>query len=356
MADQNLIPSRDEYLTWRAPRRGTSNPERLTNPAWAWLAQRPHLSAYEANERFHGPRSTEAGPAWCAMRYGQSHSLLADGRAVAIGGEHEDHSDADFFIYNDVIVSGPDGALEIFGYPVEVFPPTDFHTATVTRDRVIVIGCLGYPHQRRRLETPVFALDTHRFAFSALATTGAAPGWISRHTTTAGPDGDLLTLKGGEVIDTNGRLRPNSHDWTLRLSTLAWERSVTRRWREFELTHEDGSTNVLWKVRSAWWQARAGGGATPHGLELAFEPELSIFEHRYRPPFDAREREAVAGDEATYEVDGLVARWRESPWSVHLVVEGELDDVRANAWVEAVLQRLARLDGARWQAVELPPP
>src|SRR5690606_36859616 len=29
-----------------------------------------------------------AGPVWCAKRFGQSLSLLSDGRAVSIGGEH----------------------------------------------------------------------------------------------------------------------------------------------------------------------------------------------------------------------------------------------------------------------------
>lgn len=33
------------------------------------------------------------------------------------------------FIYNDVVVWHPDGALDIFGCPLDVLPPTDFHTA-----------------------------------------------------------------------------------------------------------------------------------------------------------------------------------------------------------------------------------
>ena len=63
---------------------------------------------------------------------------------ICIAGEHEDYYDPDFCIYNDVVVLGLDGSVEIYGYPKDVFPPTDFHTATLVGDRVIVIGRLGY--------------------------------------------------------------------------------------------------------------------------------------------------------------------------------------------------------------------
>jgi hypothetical protein len=38
------------------------------------------------------------GPAWCAARFRQSRTTLADGRVIRIAGEHEDYYDADFFI------------------------------------------------------------------------------------------------------------------------------------------------------------------------------------------------------------------------------------------------------------------
>lgn len=59
-------------------------------------------------------------------RFGRSSTLLADGRLVLIGGEHEDSYDSDFCIYNDVVVRHPDGRLEVFGYPKEVFPRQTF--------------------------------------------------------------------------------------------------------------------------------------------------------------------------------------------------------------------------------------
>jgi hypothetical protein len=59
-------------------------------------------------------------------------------------GEHEDHYDPDFFIHNDVVVRTPDGEVAIYGYPTEVFLPTDFHTATLLPASIVLIGSLGY--------------------------------------------------------------------------------------------------------------------------------------------------------------------------------------------------------------------
>ena len=77
-------------------------------------------------KRFDPAAGYPAAPGWCADRFGQSLTLLPDGRAVQVGGEHEDHYDPDFCIYNDVFVHGPDGDLAIYGYPADVFPPSDF--------------------------------------------------------------------------------------------------------------------------------------------------------------------------------------------------------------------------------------
>ena len=97
----------------------------------------------------------DAGPGRCFDRFGQSSNQLPDGRVVCIAGEHEDSYDPDFYIYNDVVIQQPDGRIDIFGYPREVFPPTDFHTATLVGNRIVLIGSLGYPDERRPGETPV---------------------------------------------------------------------------------------------------------------------------------------------------------------------------------------------------------
>src|SRR5690606_30371083 len=104
------------FAEWASPREGRSNPERLDNPVWASLVRTP-VTAWtareEAREKF--PGTSARPPGWCFHRFGQSSTALPDGRVVLIAGEHEDHYDPDFHIYNDVVVRHPDGRLEIFG-------------------------------------------------------------------------------------------------------------------------------------------------------------------------------------------------------------------------------------------------
>src|SRR5262245_7582722 len=112
----------DLIRRFRNPMRGAVNPEVMTNPVWSWLIEH-ELGAYRANKAMSGPPSETAVPCWCFSRYGQSRTVLPDGRVVLIAGEHEDFYDPDFYIYNDVVVID-DKRIEIFGYPVESFPPT----------------------------------------------------------------------------------------------------------------------------------------------------------------------------------------------------------------------------------------
>jgi hypothetical protein len=89
--------------------------------------------------------------------YRSGLSIGWDGRVVYLGGEHKDSYDPDFFIYNDVVVFGPKDRIEVYGYPKEIFPPIDFHTASVFGNRIIIFGGLGYPDARRNSDREVLS-------------------------------------------------------------------------------------------------------------------------------------------------------------------------------------------------------
>jgi hypothetical protein len=171
--------------------------------------------------------SIQRDPIWCAQRFGQSLTALPDGRVILIAGEHEDHYDPDFCIYNDVFVHAPDGSIAIFGYPETVFPPTDFHTATLMSEAIVVIGSLGYHGARRPGETPVFRLDLATFRIERLETRGDVPGWIYMHRAeAAGPR--EIRVRGGTVVTTrDGREthEANTHTFVLDLDRLTWRRN-----------------------------------------------------------------------------------------------------------------------------------
>jgi Galactose oxidase, central domain len=198
-------------------------------------------NAWHARNVFDAQMSRHS-PIWSYQRMGASCTQLPDGRIVCIGGEHEDHYDPDFFIYNDVVVFGPSaGQLEIYGYPKSAFPPTDFHTACLVGDRIIVVGCLGYPADRRPGTTPVFALDVRRWEFTAIETGGHPPGWLSNHEAHVDTDG-VITLRGGDLVENDEgsqRFRRNVEEWALDTRTWQWSRITSRFWQQFVVHQKD---------------------------------------------------------------------------------------------------------------------
>jgi hypothetical protein len=207
----------------KAPSRrfGTRNPELMTEPFWDGMI-RSGISAYQAGRLLGGTR--DDSPIWCANRFGQSITFLRDGRIVQIGGEHEDSYDEDFCIYNDVFVHQPDGAIHIFGYPQSLFPPTDFHTATLVGDQIYIVGSLGYRGTRKYGTTPVYRLDTASLQIEQVETQGTPPGWIYSHRATL-PSNHEICILGGEIVTNPGNTEThidNDKCFILDISHLVW--------------------------------------------------------------------------------------------------------------------------------------
>ena len=188
------------------------------------------------------PRKREGGPIWTFDRMGATRNQLPDGRLVSVGGEHEDYYDPDFCIYNDVIVQGPANQIEIYGYPAEVFPPTDFHTATAIDQCIVIVGGLGYQQSRRPGHTPVYSVDLEDYRISEVSTTGENPGWIFEHQ--AGLEGNgVIKIWGGEVIQVNANRQRNRRcldNYTLDTKSWSWVRTTQRNWRQFTICQESG--------------------------------------------------------------------------------------------------------------------
>jgi len=147
---------------------------------------------------------------------------------VQVGGEHEDYYDPDFYIYNDVVVHDGQGNFEIYGYPQAVFPPTDFHSATLVKDAIYLIGCLGYAEQRVTGQTPVYRLQTGTWQIEKLETTGTNPGWIFRHRANYDPQRNVIRVEGGtQQLATPAEESDqveNPDVYELDLTTLKWHK------------------------------------------------------------------------------------------------------------------------------------
>lgn len=349
--------TRDLFLVWRAPRAARRNPQRFTNPVWAWIARHPELSAYQINAYFGGPSSLEVGPGFCCMRFGQSRTPLADGRVLAIGGEHEDHYDPDFFIYNDVIVEHPSGDREIYGYPQDAFAPTDFHSATLVGDRVYVIGGLSYPERRRPGRTPVHALDVRTFAMAPVETAGDPPGWIYEHVATLAEDGDRIVVHGGmlvEAIDGEQVLMENDDEWALDLGSMRWSRTKRASWEQWEIARTDGRGHHLFSIGMMQWYANNDSTWAKEQLahveqQLGRTPDLELYDALYSPPVP---HEELPRDEEQVPkvvrrvVGGVVVRYVEESWAIRLVIEGSLPGTTVRAVVDDLREKLETLEGA----------
>lgn len=156
--------TKELFLEWRSPRVGVANPTPMNNLMWEWMIASKTFGDYMGD--FMGlPSSRTTGPCWNFQRMGQSSTALPDGSMVYIAGEHDDSYHPDFFIDNDVIVVRSGGATQIYGYPQDDFPPTDFHSATLIDGAIVIIGCLGDPAQRQFGTTQVRLLHTRGRAF-----------------------------------------------------------------------------------------------------------------------------------------------------------------------------------------------
>lgn len=213
-----------EYESGRGVRFGRSNPELMDVPFWHVMI-RTGWSAYRAykfaNEHLQASPKV-GGPGWCFSRFGMAEVSLSPDWSLFIAGEHEDSYDDDFQIYNDVIVRNRDGGIWIYGYPPEIFPPTDFHTATYYDYGVFIIGNLGYLDARRWRETPVYRLDLANFSIDKVHTKGEGPGWIHGHVAIRN-DESVITILGGKRISEDGKFKHNNRVYQLELESLTWQ-------------------------------------------------------------------------------------------------------------------------------------
>jgi ankyrin repeat protein len=221
--DSHLGVTKAEYKTGKDRQFGTTNPDLMDIPFWREMV-RSGVSACHARNQF-ADEERFSSPVWCFSRFGTSFTELPDGRFVQIAGEHEDHYDPDFCIYNEVIVHDRPGEFRIFGYPKDVFPPTDFHSATYFDGFIYIVGNLGYHGARKFGTTPVFRLNCTTWQIEPVTTSGDMPGWIYEHKCRL--SGSELIIRSGKIaVEIEGKEKhlENDKEFRLNLSTRVWRR------------------------------------------------------------------------------------------------------------------------------------
>jgi hypothetical protein len=183
--DMAVFPvSEADYRKNKNPRYGTANPERSDNQFWVEMARRqwppsrarlhfgdfapprPELVLPDDRSGSDAEFGTPEAQAWAArmsaafersklvraiddivwttVREDALRLDLPDGRKLLIGGEVTDYGDeyADPWVYNDIIVTHPDGRIEILAYPNEVFPRFYWPVEAVVDEHVYILGTI----------------------------------------------------------------------------------------------------------------------------------------------------------------------------------------------------------------------
>jgi hypothetical protein len=360
--------SRKVFESQQQRRFGTANPERQPLAFWEWMiraseearlrdgADEPEpievgYTPYQLRDFFGQDGDYSKGPIWNFDRMGATRTPHPDGRVICIAGEHEDYYDPDFCIYNDVVVLDLDGSVEIYGYPKDVFPPTDFHSATLLGDRIIVIGRLGYMGERHPGTTPVFALDLGSYRMAPLQSHGELPGWIFRHEAELGPDG--IVIRGGEVWeqkDGEERIRRNFDDFIYDPETGGWKRLTDRKWRQYSICNE--ARKVFMKgqpfrgccaTEGECWKGETLEIPDFSDTFVYIQPEALFPRHiEYETVFSE-----VFSLEDRIEVSGIPVSIKVESFSIEIVIEGQMEEAKAAALVEDIRESVEADTGLR---------
>ncbi len=329
-------PEKSAYEEWRNPRRGSSNPEETTNAVWKWLIE-TEMNPYAAAEGYDAPDAFKSGPGWTVDRFGMSSTQLPDGSVVLIAGEHEDSYDPDFYIYNDVIVKSADGTVKIFCYPEDVFPPTDFHSATLVGDKIYIIGSLGYPKDRQPTTTQVCVLDLHTWNMTKLITKGEPPHWLSEQEAKFDKETNTILVSRGQIYPNaeKGGLFENIDDYALNLETLEWKRLTRRQWPRFVFSGGDGLGTSEEPAYKKFSSELIRDSSEPKSSDMSSFVEFAAVGYaieRIQPsvPFENVEGpkdEDGCDDEPfvkRFKVNGVVVRYEQGLDTWTLTIEGDL--------------------------------
>jgi hypothetical protein len=363
--EENLDPGQFDvtpvlFKEWRAPRFGNDNPQKLESKVWEWLVH-SRLSGYASTQMMGGSSAQVAGPTWSFDRFGQSVTELADGRTIYIGGEHEDHYDPDFYIYNDVVVIGLDKTVDFYCYRKSDFPPTDFHTATLVDEKIVIVGSLGYPEERNPEDTQLYSLDLANFEIHRLNGSGRSPGWIHSHTATLSEDKSSIILTKGKLYLGQGRpLRENIDDWKLNLADWRWERLTTRNWSQFEIRRKDGVNLHLFEMRTTLWSLMLNlkdqyqEEMSRLSQALGYQPDVKRIENLYHFDLDHSD---LQKDQDAYNlfyltIDGVKLRFTEGLYGLGVVIEGSISGEKEGSIKRQLLDKVSALENATCELEE----
>ncbi len=345
--------NKSDYNAWEFPRVGDNNPTKVKSKVWEYGVS-SRLNAYSLCKEFKKYTYDDRVARWSFDRLGKSVTFLADGREIHIAGEHEDHYDPDFYIYNDVTVVNIDGSIDFYLYPKNVFIPTDFHTATLVDDKIIIIGNLSYGRYRKEGYTQVYELDIKRFRIEKKETTGEMPGWIHSHKSKLSSDNSIIIENG--LID-NGKsfFETNVDKWELDLETYRWKRLTKKIKKQIFFQRKDGGFNNLFDIHLVVLYDKDDAKELQKlKNKLGHMPDLELYEELYNFSFDncnVANRDDYNNIIVT--VDNATIDIKESLREVNLLIIGDINPSYIEMIKKELKEKLEKLEQCEYIIQEL---
>lgn len=353
---------KSQFKTWAKPIRGKTNPEIMTNDVWVWLVQ-SNLWPHAAHEC--AGKGKKQSPGWCFSRFGQSETKLADGTIIYIAGEHEDHYDEDYHIYNDVIIRHADDSIVIYGYPEDIFPPTDGHSATLVGNEIYIIGST-LSRKDCYDSTSVYILNLESYEIRCFQTKGSSPPELFEHKAKLSDDGAFIICTEGKVRDEkSGETVENITTWQLNLSTGEWTKLSEKLWTRWILRREDEEYNQLYEISNLAYAEEMKDKSSYYLKEYdkykklflgqKNSPDLSAYRKRYTPDVA---HETVAKNEDDYrvfriKVNDIIVRYYEDSDDITVTVEGVLPYDIVSELKEYGLNIFSKIEGVPYKIIEI---
>lgn len=348
---------------------GIQNPTDITNTFYQWVIKH-NLSAWDIQRHIVDLSAydddRDARPIWCHARMGQSRTELPDGRIILIAGEYEDAYDPNFCIYNDVTVIYPSGDIEIYNYPKSVFPPTDFHTATLVGDDIIIIGSLGSPIDRQYSNTPVYRLNTHSFKIQQVATRNSM-GWVHHHRSIL-KDNRIVVTGGQVLINDTAPLLDNIDTWVLNLNTLIWKNTthLAKKWQRFYAKRQDNSCLTLWQYEQLAYEVGVNNLEQIKHYAKVIEnligkvPDLDSYCQLLVPPIIHEvsriledKRDSMDYDQTLY-IDGIKVGYKTKDDNcIQVIIEGKLSEDKLELLQQNLRHKLEKVENIACEIIDI---
>ncbi len=347
--------TRENYPNLQAASRGQENPSLTKNKLWDALIHNS-ITHYEIIKYFEYTQQefkSFQNP-WNVKRTGQSTNILPDGRILDIGGTNGLFFDPGFMKFNDVIVYCPKDKVSIYNYPLDIFFPLDFHTATYIKDKIIICGGSSQASiaNKTSKETPLYSLNLKTYKITKIDFKGDNPGWIYKHKADVSPDQNSIIYTGGKYLDEIHGEVENTSVYKFDLLNNTWSILKKPKVYLFSLKRKDGDYLKLQDLRyyiSSKQQVdkKLYSNNKLKGLNISLMEK--VFSTLFEPPLDHKvllKPDFILDTEYSFEIDGIKVNYNESYNFIQLAIYGDLEIKKIELLKQDLCNKLSQIEHA----------